>query len=118
MSEKKTHEEWFVGVRQRCQVRRGEKRWYNAYGWYDDGHKLGDRYVDSEEKARKVLDNAYRLWNGKKMYDGNGKRYDVHQAGMIGIATEHTKEADYDMEIVEHVIRKRTVTEWEEVEKE
>lgn len=112
----KTHEEWFVGVKQKWEVERGETRWTNACIWYNGSDNK--RYVGSEEEARAVLENAYRHWNGDKTYNEKGERYTTHEAGCIGIATVHTKETDDDMVIVEHIIKKRTVTEWETIEKE
>ena len=109
-----THEEYYVGVRQKYYADRGDMRYYNALGWYP-GHKPGQRYVRTEDEARRVLNHAYELWNGEKVYDANGKRYETHAAGALGVNVEHTRETDDRMKIVAHIIKKRTVTEWETI---
>lgn len=111
------HEEWFVGVQQKCFYERGEQSWYNAMSWYPD-HKAGQRYARTQEEAEKVLDNAYKLWNGEHVYNEKGERYETHEAGMLGITTVSTKKSDDDMRIVKHIIKKRIVTDWETVEEE
>ena len=115
----KTHEEWYVGALQKYQQDDPEwkDRYYNALLWYP-GTRLGMRYVRTEEKAKQVLDYAYKLWNGEKFYNENGERYETQRAGYLGVATVSTKEDDERMRIVKHIIKKRTVTEWEIVEEE
>lgn len=115
----KTHEEWFVGVRQKFDVERltREKRWFNAIGWHREYGENFRRYVKTKEQAIEVLNNAYKLWNGEKIYNAKGERYETQSCGMIGISTVHTKETDEDMRIVEHIIQKRVVTEWETIDK-
>ena len=108
----KTHEEWLVQIQQRYWVEHGETTWRNAYGYYADR----GRYASSKEEAKRVLDHAYQIFNGKKIYNSKGERYETHKAGMIGISTVSTKETDRNLEIVNHRIQKRIVTEWEEVE--
>lgn len=111
----KEHTQYFVGVLKRYEAEKGETRYYNALMWYPN-RKAGARYVTTEEEARKVLEYAYQLWNGTKTYDSNGKRYEHSKVGMIGVSIESTRKSDRDHEIVSHVIQRRTVTEWEEVE--
>lgn len=110
-----THEEWMVAVKQNCDVRRGEDRWWNAVMWYPKS-KSGQRYVRTEEEARSVLNYAYERWNGEKIYNEKGERYETSYDGGIGITLVSTKETDEDMRIVKHKIKKRIVTEWEVVE--
>ena len=115
MSKQKTHEEWFVGVRVQYRVESGDNAYLNAYCWYP-GYKPGDRYVRTEDEARRVLDYAYRLRNGERFYDADGKRYEHHAAGTLGIGVECTRETDAALKIVGHIIKKRIVTEWEVVD--
>lgn len=112
----KTHEEYFVGVRMRYEKDEMERKgtWSNALMWYP-GRKGNARYVTTEAEARKVLAYAYKLWNGEKAYNEKGERYETSACGGIGITTVSTKKTDEDMQIVAHIIRKRTVTDWEEV---
>ena len=112
-----THEEWFVGVQQKYWYEKGEHKWTNAVMWYPE-HKRGQRYVRTKEEAEKVLDNAYKLWNGEHIYNEKGERYETHEAGMIGVTTVNTRESDDDLRIVKHIIQKRIVTEWETIEEE
>lgn len=114
MSEK-THEEWLVLVKQNFR-KDSKKPWYCAKLWYPSCKGLNDFYCSSEKEARKVLDHAYELWNGTKVYDSNGKRYETSPAGYLSVSVEHTKETDKDLMIVEHQIRKRIVSNWEIVE--
>ena len=116
MEKARTHEEWFVGVRQKYWDEKGEKSWSNANLWMPNA-KLGDRYVGSETQARQVLNNAYTIWNGEKFYNEKGERYETQKAGSLGVTLVSTKETDEDMRIVKHIIRKRTVTDWETVER-
>ena len=108
----KTHEQWLVTVKQRW-----NDNWFNAIRWYP-GNTMAKRYAKSEEEAKAVLDYAYKLWNGKKSYDKDGKRYETSEIGTsgLGMSVEHTRDTDHDMEIVAHRIEKRIVTNWETVE--
>ncbi len=109
-----THEEWFVGVKKAYQFKYDkQQKWMNAMCWFYERK----RYADSEEEAKKVLNKAYEMWNGEKVYNEKGERYDTESVGCIGITTVSTKETDAEQKIVEHIIRKRTVTDWETVEK-
>ena len=112
----KQNEEWMVAIRHRCdKERHGDNaRWANAMMYYS--HSLSRRYAKSEAEARAALNHAYEIFNGVKLYDSNGKRYEYQQAGMIGVSLECDKKIDHDMEIVEHMIKKRIVTDWETVE--
>ena len=107
-------EQYYVGVIQRYRAESGEG-YYNALMWYPD-RKPGQRYVNSKEKAERVLEYAYNLWNSKKVYNANGKRYNNHKVGTLGVSVECTKKTDEQMEIVKHIIKKRMVTEWETLE--
>lgn len=113
-AKKKTHDEYYIGVEKRFD----KGRLWNAMMWHPryQNRKLSERYASTLEEAKEVLNYAYKLWNGKKVYDSNGKRYETHTAGMIGISVEHDVKSDRDQEIVRHVIKKRTVTEWEVVD--
>lgn len=107
-----THEEWIVLVQQRC-----EDRWLNARMWYPGVKSINDRFCKTEEEAHKVLENAYRKWNGKKVYNVDGKRSElVDSINGIGVSLVSDREQDHRMEIVAHKIRKRIVTEWETIE--
>ena len=113
MSSKKTHEEWIVLVRQRCDA----DRWMNARMWYPGVKSINDRYCGTEEEAQKVLANAYRKWNGVKVYNADGKRSElVDCINGIGVSLVSDKKQDYRMQIIAHKIRKRVVTEWETIE--
>ena len=103
-------------MRYEAEEMRQKDTWTNALGWVK-GTKLGQRYVKTKAEAVKVLNNAYQMWNGEKVYDSNGKRYETTQAGCIGVTTEHTRKTDHDLENVEHIIKKRVVTDWETVER-
>ena len=109
------HEEYLVQVMHRYSVKEGH--WSNAIRYMPD-NKINQRYAESEEQAKAVLDNAYKKWNGQKVYDANGERRTTQAAGMIGVGVVHTKETDKDLEIVKHRIRKRLVSDWELVEEE
>ncbi len=112
--ERKTHEQYLVKVLQRWQA--DKQQWSNALFWYP-ASKPGQRFVTSQEEAEKVLDHALRLWNGKKQYNAKGERIETTEIGKSGLGVDLacTKGTDYDMEIINHQILKRTVTEWEEV---
>lgn len=114
----KTHEEWTVGIRKRFQDKYNEEGYYDALAYcpWMEGVKVKSRYAKSEEEARRALDYVYQLFNGEKLYDRNGKRYEHQNAGHIGISIECTKETDADQMIVAHYIKKRIVTEWEVIE--
>ena len=108
------HEEWLVQVKQRYWEEHGGDKWRNAMMWYGDGNR---RYAKTAEEAKQVLDHAYVLFNGEKIYDADGKRYDTHPAGMLSVAVESTRESDKDLEIVASRVMKRIVTDWEEIKK-
>lgn len=110
---KEMHEEYLVQIMIRYEEKDG--RWTNAVR-YDPNSKAGQRYVKTEAEAKAVLDRAYQMRNGAKVYDSNGERITTHSAGMIGVNMVHTKESDKAHEIVKHRIRKRLVTDWELVE--
>lgn len=116
----KTHEEYYVGVMKRFEYERNglKAQYYNARMWYPGVTRINDRYCKTEEEAKAVLNYAYKMWNGVKKYNENGERYETSEAAPgIGVSLVCTKETDRDQEIIGHVIRKRTVTEWETVEK-
>lgn len=102
------HEEWLVQVQKRFS---GDK-WWNAKSWYP-GTKLGDRYCATEAEAKMVLNHALRVWNGKKQYGADGKRYE-RQDEFVTVACD--RRTDRDQEIVKWRIRKRIVTDWEMVD--
>ena len=80
-----------------------EGRWYNAV-WLHSGCKK--RYADTIEEAKMYLQKA--------IDDGIRKATKTqcqHIANGIGISTE----PDEDMLVTKTMIRKRYVTEWEEV---
>lgn len=107
----KMKEEWFVGVRKKFEEERGETGYYNAIMWYP--YRNGNRrYAKSEEEAKAILNYAYRLWNGEKVYGDDGKRYEHTSAGMFGISIECDKKTDEAQRIVAHVIKRRKVTDW------
>lgn len=108
----KTHEEWLVQIQQRYWVEHGDTTWTNAYRFYADR----GQYAATETEAKRVLDHAYQIFNGKKIYNSKGERYETQSEGMIGIQIVSTKESDRNLEIVNHRIQKRIVTEWEDVE--
>ena len=108
----KTHEEWIVLVKHRV-----DDGWWNARMWYPGVKNFKDQYCKSEDEAKAVLNHAYKLWNGKKTYNSKGERYETQKCGMIGVDLVCTKDEDKRLELVEYKIRKRTVTEWETVEK-
>lgn len=111
MEKHKTHEEWLVLVKQRF-----DDCWTNAKMWYP-GTRMRDRYCATEAEAHRVLNYAYKKWNGKKIYDDDGKRREESNAGgSIRITVVCNRDTDHDMEIIAHVIRKRIVTEWETTE--
>lgn len=118
------HEEWYVGVLKRFNQEEYEKTgkrpvYYNARMWYPGVNSLQDRYCKTEEEAHRVLNHAYKKWNGMKLYNEKGERYETSEAAPgIGVSLVCTKETDRDHEIVGHVIRKRIVSDWETVEKE
>lgn len=107
----KMHEQYYVGVYQRY----SPDKVYNAIRYYP-GNTMSQRYVKTLEEAKKVLNNAYKIWNKEKIYDENGKRYEMQKCGCIGISIESTKETDHGLEIIKHVIKKRLVTDWEVIE--
>ena len=110
-----THEEYLVLVQFRSDA--DDNRWNNAKMWWPGVKNLHDRYCGTEEEAQAVLANAYKVWNGKKHYDAEGKRYTPQDlGGGLGATLVHTKESDHDLEIVRHRIKKRLVTDWELVE--
>ena len=112
MMNQNTHEEWIVLVQQRC-----EDRWLNARMWYPGVKSLTDRFCKTEEEAQAVLANAYKKWNGKKVYNADGKRSElVDSVNGIGVSLVSDREQDHRMEIIAHKIRKRIVTEWETIE--
>lgn len=108
-------EQWYVGVMFKYEEKEG--MWSNAYKWYKDRPK-GASYVKTKEEAKKVLENAYRIWNGEKQYDSNGERREVNEIGAsgLGVSVVCTKETDDDMRIVRHMIKRRYVTDWEVME--
>jgi hypothetical protein len=107
-----THEEWIVLGQQRW-----EDRWLNARMWYPGIKSINDRFCKTEEEAHKVLENAYRKWNGKKVYNADGKRSElVDSVNGIGVSLVSDREQDHLMEIVAYKIRKRIVTDWETIE--
>lgn len=109
-----THEEWFVGVKKAYQFKYDkQQRWMNAMCWFYDKK----RYADSEEEAKAILNKAYEMWNGEKIYNEKGERYETEKAGLVGVTTVSTRETDEHQKIVEHIIKKRIVTDWEIVEK-
>ena len=113
----KTHEEYFVGVLKKYDADKGETRFYNARAWYPGVNSITDRYCKTLEEAKRVLAHAYKLWNGVKLYNEKGERYETTEAAPgIGVSLVCTKETDEDHRIVKHIIRRRVVTEWEVVE--
>ena len=114
-AKKKTHDEYYIGVEKRFD----KGHWWNAMMFHPryQNRKLSERYANTLEEAQEILDYAYKLCNGKKTYNSKGERYETHTAGMIGISVVHDARSDHDQEIVGHVIKKRTVTEWEVVDK-
>ena len=108
-----THEQYMVAV-----LHRGNKvtgQYINAVMYYPN-HKPGKKYVKTLEEAHKVLEYAYGKFNGAKAYNAEGERTETTKAGAIGVSMTVTKHEDRSMEIVSHYIKKRTVTDWEEVE--
>ena len=117
MKKAKTHEEWFVGFRQKYKEKKGEKGWTIAKAYYPGQKSIHDQYCSSEEEARKVLDYVYMKFNGVHTYNAKGERYETSEAAPgIGVSVVITKQDDDDFRIVKHIIRKRIVTEWEVVE--
>lgn len=116
---RKTHEEWFVGVRFKYEADEMKRRgkWSNAIQWYPSAMS-GQRYATSKEQAKKILEWAYRHWNGEKTYNEKGERYETNACGGIGITMVSTKKTDDDLRIVSHILRKRRVTDWEVIEEE
>lgn len=116
MEKQRTHEEYFIGIRHRdnCEELKARKAWQNAMNYYP-GHK--STFAKTEQEARDVLAYAYKLWNGEKAYDAEGKRYETSAVGPFGVTMVSDKKIDDDLRIVEHVIRKRIVTDWEVIEK-
>lgn len=115
----KMHEQYFVGVVQKFELEEFQKDggYRNAMSWYPGRKSLATRYVKTLEEAKKVLDNAYKTWNGVHVYNEKGERYEISEAAPgIGVSLVCTKETDDRMRIVKHVIQKRLVTDWENVE--
>ena len=111
-----THEQYLVGVLQKYKAENGKEHYMNAAIW-DKNARPGQRYYRNEAAAREALKNAYKLWNGAKCYDANGKRIEqTDTINGIGIALVTDKKHDDDMRIVKHYIKKRIVTEWEQIE--
>lgn len=115
---RKTHEEWFVGVRFKYEAdeMKEEGKWKNAIMWYPPLE--GKRYASTKEEAHRILDYVYRMWNGEKAYNEKGERYETNSCGGIGITTVSTKKTDDNLRIVSHILRKRRVTDWEVIEEE
>lgn len=117
MKKAKTHEEWFVGFRQQYEEEKGKKNWRIAKHYYPGVTSAHDQYCRTEEEARKVLDCVYKKFNGVHVYNAKGERYETSEAAPgIGVSVVMTKEDDRAFRIVKHIIRKRTVTDWEVVE--
>lgn len=114
----KTHEQYFVGVIKKYQQKEYEAdgKYYNAICWYP-ARKGNARYVGTLEEAKKVLDHAYKMWNGVHVYNEKGERYETNEAAPgIGVTMVLTKELDDRQRIVKHVIQKRLVTDWETID--
>lgn len=113
----KMHEQYYVGVIKRFEVENGDPNYYNALMWYPT-RKPGARYVKTIEEAKRVLNYAYKLWNGTKVYDSDGKRIETSEIGNsgLGISIVSTKDDDRRQEIVKHIIQKRMVSDWDTVE--
>lgn len=110
----KTHEEWYVGIR--FKMDKDEKKWTNARFYYPGVISLADKYCKTEKEANAVLEFAYNKFNRQHGYNMNGERYETSEAAPgIGIATVIAPELDDALTIVEHVIKKRTVTDWETI---
>ena len=118
MKTKKTIDQYFVGVLQKYDLDKGENRYYNAIVWYPS-RKPGQRYVNTIEDAQKVLKHAYKQWNSPHRYNSEGRRYETSEAAPgIGISLVCTPETDNNHRIVKHIIKHRTVTEWDVIEEE
>ena len=110
----KTHEEWIVGIMFAHNEKEGT---YSNALYHYPGSKIGDRYCKSHEEAQRVLEYVYRKFNSVKTYNAKGERYETRTEGHIGVTLVSRKEDDNRMRIVKHYIKKRTVTEWEIVER-
>mgnify|MGYP006958159049 CR=1 FL=1 len=108
----KLHEQWFVGVKHRYNVEKGLDAFRNAIQ-YMPNRKSGVNYCKTEEEAKKVLANALEKFNGKKQYDKDGK-WRERMDRWIEIVSD--KKSDEDLMIVSWVIRKRMVTDWEDID--
>ena len=112
----KMREQWYVAVMQNRDEKEGNGRYYNVCMW-DRNRKPGARYYKTREDAQKALDNAYKILNGKKQYDANGRREElVDCVNGLGISLVADKRIDDDLRIVKHIIQKRMVTDWETIE--
>ena len=112
------HEQYFVGVIQKFNQEKYEAagKYHNAICWYP-ARKGVAMYVRTPDEAKKVLDHAYKKWNGVHIYNEKGERYETQEAAPgIGVTMVCTKKLDDDMRIVKHIIQKRLVTDWETVE--
>ena len=107
----KMHEQWDVLIQRKYD----KTDWHHAKPYYSD--LLRDWYCESYEEAKTVLDYVLLKFNGIKLYNENGERNDTKQAGNgVGVTIVNTRKTDNPFMIVRYRIRKRFVSDWEEVE--
>lgn len=108
-------EEWLVQIM--FKMEEAEGKWSNARFYYPGVKFGGDRYCKSEPEAKRVLDHAYEKFNGVRMYNDKGERYEVDKAAPgINVTSVITPKDDDYMRIVKHRILMREVTDWEKVQ--
>lgn len=105
--------EYQVIAQQEWQRKREPDKWWNV-GFLLDSKRV----YHTLEEAQSAVDRYLEQWNGVKVYNEKGERYETQYAGCIGISTVHTKKTDEDMRVVAIKIKEREVTEWEETEVE
>jgi hypothetical protein len=89
-----------------------EKKWTNVGAWYS----VKNRYYSTEAEARKALASYVAKWNKDFQYDKDGKRIETQVCGMIGIDVVSRKQDDDRLRVVAWKIKRREVTDWEEVD--
>lgn len=97
-------EQYLVQYQTKWDVEKGEDRWWNAV-WLQSG--CNKRYASTLKEAQEYLNKA--IQNGEK----NATKWTTQEIGHSGLGISF--EPNEGMRVVNTRIRKRQVTEWEEV---
>ena len=100
--------EYQVVAQHKWQVEREPGKWWNVGFLLDN-----KRVYNTLEEAQDAVNRYLEQWNGVKVYNEKGERYETQVAGCIGIQTTHTRKDDEDQRIVAIRIKERKVSEWE-----